>query len=183
MSVQGEGEFGCFVIFYVCTVTLGGSSAPLCGSYLLYSHCLILCGGVGGCGEGVILLFLSSLRCCNLVFYLLGFCMVQLICSVHCWRHGCAAGFVWRLSCEDLMVSSVCNGVRNTKIGYSLAQSVVCFECKYCTAAVSSVGRVTSLSNGVSAIIGRYIDHMSRSQWPRRLRRRSAAARLQRLWV
>jgi len=37
---RGEGEFGCFVIFYVCSVTLGGSSAPLCGSYLLYSHYL-----------------------------------------------------------------------------------------------------------------------------------------------
>jgi len=94
-SAQGEGEFGCFVIFYVCTVTLGGSSAPLCGSYLLYSHYLILCGGGGGCGEGVLLLFLSTLRCCNLVFYLLNFCMVQLICSVYCWRPSCAAGFVW----------------------------------------------------------------------------------------
>ena len=57
------------------------------------------------------------------------------------------------LSCEDLMVSSVCNGVRNMEIGSSLAQSVVCFA--YCTAAVSSAGRVTSL-----AIIGRCIDHI-----------------------
>jgi hypothetical protein len=40
VSVQWEGKFGCFVIFYVCNVTLGGSSAPLCGSYLLSSHYL-----------------------------------------------------------------------------------------------------------------------------------------------
>jgi heterodisulfide reductase subunit C len=64
------------------------------------------------------------------------------------------------LSCEDLMISSVYNGVRNMEIGSSLTQSVVCFECKYCTAAVSSVGRVTSLSNRVSIIIRRYTDHM-----------------------
>ena len=37
---SGRGGFGCFVIFYVCSVTLGGSSAPLCGSCLLYSHYL-----------------------------------------------------------------------------------------------------------------------------------------------
>jgi hypothetical protein len=46
------------------------------------------------------------------------------------------------------------------EIGSSLAQSVVCFECKYCTAAVSSVGRVSSFSNRVSIIIRRYTDQM-----------------------
>lgn len=34
---SGEGGFGCFVIFYMRCVTLRGSSAPLCGSYLLYT--------------------------------------------------------------------------------------------------------------------------------------------------
>ena len=47
----------------------------------------------------------------------------------------------------------VCNGVRNMEVWSSLGQSVVCFECKYCTAAVSSFGGITNLSNGVSNII------------------------------
>ena len=63
LSVQWEGEFGCFVIFYVCSVTLGGSSAPLCGSYLLYSHylfCVVVLVVWGG--RGAIVVFVFSAR-------------------------------------------------------------------------------------------------------------------------
>jgi hypothetical protein len=38
---DGSGGRAVLLFFlYVCCVTLGGSSAPLCGSYLLYSHYL-----------------------------------------------------------------------------------------------------------------------------------------------
>jgi len=42
------------------------------------------------------------------------------------------------------MFFSVYNGVRNVEIGSSLGQNFVCFDCKYCITADSSVSRVTT---------------------------------------
>lgn len=82
-----EGGFGCFVIFYIRCVTLRGSSAPLCGSYLLYNHYLF------GLGEGGYCCFCVL---CEVVpsFHLSSLCTAQLICCIYCWRPDCAAVFM-----------------------------------------------------------------------------------------
>lgn len=84
---DGCGGRGDDIFLYVCCVTLGGSSAPLCGSYLLYSHYL------SSVGEGS--------YCCFCVpyevipsFHLSSLCTVQFVCCVYCWEPNYAAAFV-----------------------------------------------------------------------------------------